>query len=67
VVYIVRRIVLLYAMFQLADRPWLQVMIFMVLSLMNLIYIGYSMPFVEGRNNFVEIFDEVTISVIAIL
>jgi len=39
----------------------------MVLSLMNLVYIGYSMPFVEGRNNFVEIFDEITISAIAIL
>jgi len=49
------------------DNPWLQVMIFMILSLINLIYIGYSMPFVEGRNNFVEVIDEVTISVISIL
>jgi len=43
------------------DRPYMQVMVFMVLSQMNLIYIGYSLPFVEDRNNFVEIFDEATI------
>jgi len=65
--FVFRRIVLLYAMFMMNDRPWLQVMIFMVLSLINLIYVGYSMPFYEKRNNVVEIIDESTISLIAIL
>jgi len=45
----------------MADRPYLQVMLFMVLSQLNLIYIGYSKPFVDKRNNFVEMFDEATI------
>jgi len=63
----VRRVVLLYVMFMLSDKPYLQVMVFMVLSLMNLIYIGYSFPFAESRANYVEILDEATISGIAIL
>ena len=66
-IFIVRRVVLLYAMLWIGDRPWLQVMLYTVMSLMNLIYIGYSMPFVEKRSNVVEIIDECTILAISIL
>jgi hypothetical protein len=50
----------------MGDRSWLQVIIFMLLSLMNIIYIGYSMPFIEKRSNIVELVDEATILAIAI-
>lgn len=65
-IFILRRIVLLYVMLWMGDRSWLQVIIFMLLSLMNIIYIGYSMPFVEKRSNIVELVDEATILAIAI-
>jgi len=65
VIFIFRRVVLLYVMLWMGDRSWLQVIIFMLLSLMNLIYIGYSMPFVEKRSNIVELVDEATILAIA--
>jgi hypothetical protein len=65
VIFIVRRVVLLYAMLWMGDRSWLQVMIYMIMSLMNLVYIGYSLPFVEERSNVVELIDEATILAIA--
>ena len=65
-IFILRRIVLLYVMLWMGDRSWLQVIIFMLLSLMNIIYIGYSMPFVKKRSNIVELVDEATILAIAI-
>ena len=52
-------------MLWMGDRSWLQVIIFMLLSLMNIIYIGYSMPFVKKRSNIVELVDEATILAIA--
>lgn len=64
-IFIFRRVVLLYVMLWMGDRSWLQVIIFMLLSLMNIIYIGYSMPFVEKRSNIVELVDEATILAIA--
>jgi len=54
-------------MFMMSDRPYLQVMIFMVMSLANIMYIGYSFPFAELRANYVEILDEATILGIATL
>ena len=65
VIFIFRRVVLLYIMLWMGDRSWLQVIIFMLLSLMNIIYIGYSMPFVKKRSNIVELVDEATILAIA--
>ena len=65
VIFILRRVVLLYAMLWMGDRSWLQVMFYMMLSLMNLVYIGYSLPFINKRSNLVELIDEATILAIA--
>lgn len=61
VIFIVRRVVLLYAMLWMESRSFLQVMIYMIMSLVNLLYIGYSMPFIEKRSNCVELIDEATV------
>ena len=52
-------------MLWMGGRSWLQVMFYMMLSLMNLVYIGYSLPFINKRSNLVELIDEATILAIA--
>ena len=60
-VFNIRRISLCYIAMFLGSLPWLQMIIFMYISCLQLFYLSYEMPYEERATNVIEIINEVSI------
>ena len=63
----VRRLVLLYVAMFLAQNNWYQVILFMLMSLVSLAYIGYNHSFKAKQENYLFSFNEAITLVLAYL
>ena len=57
-ILLVRRLILLYTAFFLADHAWLQLILFMAMSLLDLMNMVHSMPMKQVSANWLNIFNE---------
>ena len=57
-IFIVRRLVMCYVAVFLDEYPWLQIIIFVVTSQLNLLYLAYAAPFDSYQRHFTEQLNE---------
>ena len=62
-----RRLILLYVAMLLDHYPWLQITVFMSLSLLSTLYLGYTWPYKNRVQNHLSMFNETAILIIAYL
>ena len=60
-VFTIRRISLCYIAMFLGSQSWLQMIIFVYISCLQLFYLSYEMPYEKRNTNVIEIINEVII------
>ena len=63
----VRRLVNLYMAMFLGQYAWLQITVFMAISLLSTLYLGYTWPYKKRVQNHLSMFNETAILIIAYL
>ena len=66
-IFFARRLILCYVAMFLGRFSWLQIIIFVVCSQLNLLYLAYAAPFEDTSSNFIEQVNEQFIFLIGVL
>jgi len=65
IVFLVRRGLSVMILIYMVDTPFFQLSLFMIFSTFNLNYIAHSKPLLQMKDNYIEVFNEICICIVA--
>jgi len=63
-IYILRRVIFVFSAYYLSAYPWIQVILYLVLSKISVAYLLYTEPFDDPFVNKLEIFNELIVMIV---
>lgn len=60
-IFLLRRVALVYAALYFTDKPWLQVILLVLVSCIKLVHLGYYSPHLNPNDDTIEILNEIFI------